>query len=200
MGIQTFLDNLKKYAGRFAETSQIPSEFYNFFKSNYEIYISATAEEREKAKEFIKPQRKSFWKSLSRPKKDTSEVSNFQISNLLLTFVKDKALPKLKSTKDTLWLYRGLVAIAMDDFTGSIDHQIYPGNAVLLLADLFITAEMIGITPKPIFIEMSEISSDKANNGISMEDLMNHAEKTKLAWERKNSENLLECSKHQGIL
>ncbi|HEY5730433.1 MAG TPA: hypothetical protein VIS72_10310 [Anaerolineales bacterium] len=112
MDIQTFLDNLKKFADRFSETSQIPTEFYDFFKNNYQAYVSATDEEREKVREFIKPPRKSFWKGLVRSKKGTNEVSNLQISNSLLTFVKDKALPQLKSTKDTKWLYKGLVAIA----------------------------------------------------------------------------------------
>lgn len=185
MDTLTFLDNLQNYADRFKEISQLPNEFIDFFESNYETYISATDEEREKIREFIKPPRQSFLKSLFQSKKGTSEDSNLQISTLLLTFVKDKALPQLKSTKDTVWLYRGLVAIAMDDFTGTIDHEIYPGNAVLLLADLFITAEEVGITPKPIFIEISEISSDKAKNGTAMKELMNYAENTKLAWERR---------------
>ena len=153
MDTLTFLDNLQNYADRFKEISQLPNEFIDFFESNYETYISATDEEREKIREFIKPPRQSFLKSLFQSKKGTSEDSNLQISTLLLTFVKDKALPQLKSTKDTVWLYRGLVAIAMDDFTGTIDHEIYPGNAVLLLADLFITAEELALPQNPYLLK-----------------------------------------------
>ena len=72
MDTLTFLDNLQNYADRFKEISQLPNEFIDFFESNYETYISATDEEREKIREFIKPPRQSFLKSLFQSKKGTS--------------------------------------------------------------------------------------------------------------------------------
>lgn len=122
MDTQTFLDNLKRYADRFLETSQIPNEFFDFFESNYETYISATPKERENIREIVKlPSKpKLFFGGLFQSKQETS-----QIAHLLLIYVKERVLPQLKSTKDATWLYRGLAAISMDDFSGTFDDQAY---------------------------------------------------------------------------
>jgi len=105
MDAQTFLDNLKSYADRFTETSQIPDGFFDFFESNYETYINATTEEREEIRGFVKsPSKpKSFFGSLFQSNKETS-----QIAHLLLIYVKDRVLPQLKSTKDTAGYTEGL--------------------------------------------------------------------------------------------
>jgi hypothetical protein len=187
MDTETFLDNLKIYTDRFAQTSQIPSEFYDFFGSNYETYVSATSKEREKIRGFVESSSKpkSFLGSLFHSKQETS-----QIAHLLLIYAKEKVLPQLKSTKDTAWLYRGLAAISMDDFTGTFDDQAYTGypmkgDASFLLADLFVTAEEAGITPDSIFREMAEISSNKNKKYLPMKEFMNNAGKNKFAYERR---------------
>ena len=188
MDTQTFLDELKSYAERFAETSQIPDEFHDFFESNYETYISATAEEREKVREFIKPPRQSFLKSLFQSKKGTSEVSNLQISDLLLAYVKDRILPQLKSTKDQEWIVRGLVAMSMENLAGKFydKHYLgeYPsGDASLLLIDLHVTSEEIGIDPKPLFDDIAEISN--AEGAMTISGIMKGEYLGKLFYERK---------------
>ena len=99
-------------------------------------------------------------------------------------------LSKLKSTKDIAWLYRGLVTISMDDFTGTFDDQaytVYPmkGDASFLLADLFVSAEEVGITPDPVFKEIANISSNRSKKYSSMKDAMNNTGKTKFAHERR---------------
>lgn len=187
MDIETFLNSLKLYADRFTDLSQSSSDFFDYFESNYETYISATTEEREKIRSFVKsPSKpKSFLERLFQPKPSTS-----QISSLLLIYVKDRVLPQLKSTKDTAWLYRGLVAISMDDFAGIFDDQAYTtypmkGDASFLIADLFVTAEEAGITPDSIFKEIAEISSNKNIKYLPMKELMNNAGKDKFAYERR---------------
>lgn len=187
MDIETFLNSLKLYADRFTDLSQSSSDFFDYFESNYETYISSTTEEREKIRSFVKsPSKpKSFLERLLQPKPSTS-----QISSLLLIYVKDRVLPQLKSTKDTAWLYRGLVAISMDDFAGIFDDQAYTtypmkGDASFLIADLFVTAEEAGITPDSIFKEIAEISSNKNIKYLPMKELMNNAGKDKFAYERR---------------
>lgn len=187
MDTQTFLDNLKIYTDRFTESPQNSSDFFDYFESNYETYVSTTPEEREKIRKFIKsPSKpKSFLGNLFQSNKEAS-----QIAYLLLIYVKDRVLPQLKSTKDTAWVYRGLAAISMDDFTGTFDdiaYTVYPmkGDALFLLADLFVTAEEAGITPDPIFKEIADVSSNKSKKYSPMKDTMNNAGKTKFAHERR---------------
>jgi hypothetical protein len=187
MDTQTFLDNLKSYVDRFTESSQIPSDFFAFFESNYETYTSATPKERDDIRAFVsspsKP--KSLFGSLFRSNKETS-----QIAHMLLVYVKERVLPQLKSTKDATWLYRGLAAISMDDFAGAFDDQAYTaypmkGDALFLLADLFVTAEEAGINPDPIFIEIADISSSKIKKYSPMKDSITNAGKNKFAHERR---------------
>ena len=185
MDIQTFLDNLKSYADHFAETSQIPSEFFDFFESNPETYISATNEEREKIRGFVKsPSKpKSFFGNLFQPKQSTS-----QISHLLLIYVKDRALPQLKSTKDKEWIIRGLVAMSMENLAGNFYDKDYlggytDGDASLLLIDLYVTSEEIGIDPKPLFENIAEISN--AKGAMTISGLMRGEYLGKIFYERR---------------
>jgi|GEM_PF-5672078 hypothetical protein len=187
MDTKAFLNNLKINADRFAESPQISSEFFDYFESNFETYISATPEEREKIRSFIKsPSKpKSFLGSLFQSKQETG-----QIAHLLLLYVKERVLPQLKSNKDTAWLYRGLAAISMDDFSGTFDDQAYTsypmkGDASFLLADLFVTAEEAGLNPDPIFQEIANASSSKSKKYLPMKDAINNAGKTKFAHERR---------------
>ena len=174
MDTQTFLDNLKDYADRFKETSQIPDGFYDFFESNYETYISATTEEREKIRGFIKPpfKRKSLWEALFQPKQSTSQTSNLQISGILLMYVKNRVLPQLKSTKDKEWITRGLVAMSMENLAGEFHDKDYlgeytSGDASLLIIDLYVTSEEIGIDLEPLFEKIAEISNAEGAMTIS---------------------------------
>ena len=187
MDTQTFLKNLEIHPVRSTQSYHKSSGFYDYFESSYETYISATPKERENVREFVrsasKPQ--SLFGSLFQSKKETS-----QIAHLLLVYVKERSLPQLKSTKDTAWLYRGLVAISIDDFTGTFDDQSYTaypmkGDASFLLADLFVTAEEVGIAPESIFQEMAGLSNTKNKKYLPMNEFMNNAGKDKFAYERR---------------
>lgn len=193
MDIQTFLINLKRHADLFTESSQSSSDFFSFFEANYDVYRSATPEERETIREFVKspPEKEekpqSFFGKLFGPRS-----KNSQIAHLLLLYVKEKALPQLKSTKDPVWLYRGLTAIVMDDFSGTFNDKAYvgypmEGDATFLIADMFVTAEEIEINPEPIFKEMMEFSNPKSTKYKSMKDFMNDTGKGKLEYERRQN-------------
>lgn len=192
MDIQTFLNNLKRYTDRFIQSPQSSNEFFDYFENNYEIYLSASPEERERIRDFVKSQKiegkenKSFFGRLFQPRHDAS-----QIAYLLLIYVKERALPQLKSTGDKLWLMRGLIAISMDNFIGKFDDPAYiaypmQGDCIFLLADLYVTAEEKGIDPKPIFEEIANISDDK-NTSLhdSMKGFLAHGGDGKLVYERR---------------
>jgi len=174
MDTQTFLDNLKIHADLFTETSQIPNDFFDFFESNYETYINATTEERENIREFVKPpsKPKSFLGGLFQPKKSTSQIPRSQISPLLLIYVKDRVLPQLKSTKDKEWIVRGLVAMSIENLTGKFYDKDYlgeypSGDASLLIIDLYVTSEELGINVETLFTNIAEISNAKGAMTIS---------------------------------
>jgi len=75
----------------------------------------------------------------------------------------------------------------MDDFSGTFDDLAYTvylkGDALALLADLFVTAEEAEIIPDPIFKEIADISSNKNKKYSPMKDCVNNAGKTKFAHE-----------------
>ncbi len=191
MDTQTFMNDLRRYAGHFAESAQSSNEFLNYFEANYGFYVSATPEERGKIRTFVKSplqekdQSKSFFGRLLQSKQDS------QMAYVLLMFVKQRALPSLKSTGDKLWLLRGLVAISMDNFSGKFDdpaYIVYPmkGDCTFLLADLYVTAEEKGIDPKPIFEEIASISDDKdTSSHDSMKGFMARGGDGKLVHERR---------------
>ena len=184
MDTQTFLNKLKELADSYNESQQNTNEIFDYLDTNYEVYINATPEEREKIRWFVKsPSKpKSFFGRLFQFKQENSPIAH-----LLLIYVKERVLPQLKSTKDSTWLYRGLAAISMDNFTGTYTDQDAPylGDASLLLADLFVSAEETGIAPETIFKEIADVSSNKSKELSSMKDAMNNAGKTKFAHERR---------------
>ena len=187
MDTQTFLTKLKELADGYNESQLNTNEIFDFLDTNYEIYINATPEEREKIRWFVKsPSKpKSLFGKLFQFKQENS-----QIAHALLIYVKERVIPQLKSTKDVAWLYRGLIAISMDNFTGIFDDQDYTaypmkGNATFLLADLFVSAEEVGLSPEPIFTEIADVSNNKSKKYSSMKDAMNNAGKTKFAHERR---------------
>ncbi len=57
------------------------------------------------------------------------------------------AAGKLKSTRDENWLKAGLTAAAIEDSLGRVDER----DRLLVLAELYVTAEEAGIDPQPAF-------------------------------------------------
>jgi hypothetical protein len=180
MGTQTFLNNLKEYADRLKEETQNLDEFYGFFEENYDVYISATPEEREKIREFVispphednKP--KSFFEKLFKPSQNTSDITG-----LLVRYIRYRALPQLDSTGDEKWLISGLVAISMENCYS--DWR----DTLTFLKDFYQAAEIKGMNPEPYFLKIAGISSDKNQKYVDtpMKEMM-----AKIEWFKSEKE------------
>jgi len=169
MDTQTFLNNLKEYSDSLTEKSKNKYAFYDFFLDNYDAYIFATSGERDKIRELVisPPQEddkpKSFFEKIFKSKQKTC-----QIPGLLIGYVIDKALPRLKSSGNDIWLTSGLVAMSMENCYS--DWR----DTIVFLGDLYQSAETKGLNPKSYFLEIAEISSDKnqKNADTPMKELM----------------------------
>lgn len=149
MDTQAFFNDLKEHAGSVKKPQEKSNEFFDYVDLHYEEYIYATPEERAEIRKFI---RGKFFQ----PK---------QVAYALLIYVKERALQNLKSTRDKVWLIRGLVAISMENHTTSfVDTAYNPSDMKTddnyLLADLYVSAEENGIDPKLVIEDYLKISGD----------------------------------------
>jgi hypothetical protein len=172
MDTKSFLSNLKESAKLYKNSPDNSREFFHHIDEHYVDYINATSDERAKIRKFIKG----------------DLFGSKEIAYALLIYVKERALQKLESTKEVVWLIRGLVAISMENqrtkfvdenYTGAYPH----GDATLLLADLYVTAKENGIDPKPHFETIAELSDNKGL--IPMRQLLEGKHLRKLIWERE---------------
>jgi hypothetical protein len=127
----------------------VPSQITSFLNDNYDVYYTATPEECQKLREAL--------------------GINREFEDFLLSYAQDIA-NRIHSVDDVILLKRGLVALSMEN-CGRDARDTW-----ITLADLYVSAESVGIDPKPLFIETAGISSKERPRGGSIplsEVLMN---------------------------
>jgi hypothetical protein len=149
------------------QTNDLFEKIFNFLDANYEVYLHANAMERTEIRSAIS---KIYYPG------PTSGIVHYMgnyMEELLVRYVREQVLGKLKATGDEEWLLRGLIAISMEN-CGS-DWR----DTLTILGDLYQAAEIKGINPEPFFLKVAEISSDETPRGGStpMNEMM-----TKLEW------------------
>jgi hypothetical protein len=118
----------------------VPGELTSFLYDNYELYYTATAEECQKIRESI--------------------GINREFEDFLLSYAQDIA-NRIHSAEDVALLKRGLVALSLENCGRDFR------DTLITLADLYVSAESVGIDPKPLFREMAENSSKERPRGGS---------------------------------
>lgn len=116
----------------------IPGALTAFLDDNYELYYTATPEECQKIRESI--------------------AINREFEDFLLSYAQDIA-NRIHTVDDVVLLKRGLVALSLEN--AGRDSR----DTLITLADLYVSAESVGIDPKPLFIETAEISSKERPRG-----------------------------------
>ena len=191
MDAQTFLNKLRGLADSYKQLQQNSNEVFDYLDTNYEVYIDATSEEREKIRSFIAEQRYDV------PK----EGITFYLAYLLLLYVKERVIPNLKparkisifdklkgtseSPEDIVQLLRGLVSLSMENNVEKYTDEGYGYgvSSLVLLADLYVTAEERGIKPKKYFQQIASVSSKEGV--VPMNDFMATGGDSRLRAERK---------------
>jgi hypothetical protein len=118
----------------------IPGELTSFLDNHYELYYTATPEECQKIRESI--------------------GINREFEDFFLSYAQDIA-NCIHSADDVVLLKRGLVALSLEN-CGRDDR-----DTLITLADLYVSAESVGIDPKPLFMETAKISSNERPRGGS---------------------------------
>jgi hypothetical protein len=115
----------------------VQGELTAFLDDYYELYYTATPEECRKIRESI--------------------AINREFEDFLLSYAQDIA--NRIHSDDVVLLKRGLVALSLEN--AGRDSR----DTLITLADLYVSAESVGIDPKPLFIETAEISSKERPRG-----------------------------------
>jgi hypothetical protein len=115
----------------------VQGELTAFLDDYYELYYIATPEECRKIRESI--------------------AINREFEDFLLSYAQDIA--NRIHSDDVVLLKRGLVALSLEN--AGRDSR----DTLITLADLYVSAESVGIDPKPLFIETAEISSKERPRG-----------------------------------
>jgi hypothetical protein len=116
----------------------VPGELTAFLDEHFELYYTATPEECQKIRE--------------------SFAINREFEDFLLSYAQNIA-NRIHSADDVVLLKRGLVALSLEN--SGRDFR----DTLITLADLYVSAESVGIDPKPLFIEVAEISSKERPRG-----------------------------------
>jgi len=113
---------------------------------SYQIYLNASAEERENIRKIIKEYNRS----------DIVEGGPLSgpLSSVLWQY-SSRARRQLETSGNDIWLIRGLVVISI------LDGIYYRPDDEIQLARLFVIAEEKGLNPKPVFHLISEVSSNE---------------------------------------
>ncbi len=115
-------------------------EIYTFFDQLCPAYLDATAQQRAEAR--------------------AAASDKNGILSALLGYVHQLA-EQIHSPTDEKWLVNGLAAVSIENC--SQDFR----DVLIALAELFVSAEMAGIDPKPHFKSVAELSSDRKPRGGS---------------------------------
>ena len=129
-------------------------ELFFFLDKNYELYLSASPEERNEIRKIVKRHFTPF------------------LDLFLFSYVQ-RAIENIERTGEKIWLIRGLVVCSIEN---SIRDQ---RDNTTYLSFLYIAAEEKSLNPKPEFQAIAEISSDEFSSGgnVSMSELMKNIPK-----------------------
>jgi hypothetical protein len=128
-------------------------ELFFFLDKNYELYLSASPEERNEIRKIVKRY---------------LNINETRFLDLFLFSYMQRAIESIERTGEKIWLTRGLVACSIEN--GIWDQR----DNTNYLSLLYIAAEEKSLYPKPEFQAVSEISSDEVSSGgnVSMSELM----------------------------
>jgi hypothetical protein len=134
---------------------------YDFLDNTYEIYLNASAVERQEIRNMVK--------KYHIDSKDIREGEPIPLPfSYILNWYSIRVIKNLKATGSEIWLTRGLVAISM------LDCIHYRPDDEEHLARLYVTAEKTGIDPKPVYQKISAISNNESTKSgeISTSELI----------------------------
>lgn len=118
-------------------SNELPEEIHTFLDQNIEEYLSASAEDRDKLRKAC----------------EDSAFTEF------LCRYAYRANEQLQISKDVRWLVRGVIAISIENFW--IDFR----DVIRYLHNLHSMATKVGIDPRPIFQQISTVSSQEIPRG-----------------------------------
>lgn len=118
-------------------SNELPEEIYSFLDQNIDEYLNASLEDRNKIRK---------------------ACEDYAFTEFLCKYA-FRANEQFQTTKDIIWLVRGVAAISIENFW--IDFR----DVIRYLQELHNTAIKIGIDPRPIFERISSVSSSEIPQG-----------------------------------
>jgi hypothetical protein len=176
MNLDEYKEKLIEYAALLNQIPTDPARFgyanfeknvYRLLDENYEIYINAPADERNKIRQIVK--------DYDRDEKHIYEGGPISAPfRYILNFYGSRAIKQMEETGDAVWVWRGLAAISI------LDGIHYRSDDEEHLARLYVAAEEKGIDPNPIFQLISEISNTEPTKlgEISISELIGNIPNT----------------------
>ena len=170
-GLDEYYAQLKKLEESIRAKHDLLSEIYNFLDLNYEIYLQASPQQRDEIRGIIG---NCYFVD------HRGHINRF-LEDMLMRYVDERAIEKIRSTGDKIWLLRGLVAMSMEnsgsDFRDSLIH----------LARLYVVAEEKGLNPEPEFQKVAQISSNENPRGgpRPMKEMMSSIGQSKIVEEER---------------
>jgi hypothetical protein len=133
-------DARKEVLAELRKKDDVLGELTAFLDEHYDQYYTAAPEECQQIRESI--------------------GINREFEDFLLSYTHGIA-NRIHSADDIVLLKRGLVALSLENC--GVDYR----DTLLTLADLYVSAESVGIDPKPLFMETAEISGKERPRGGS---------------------------------
>ena len=164
MKVSTFIHQIQELAEKFHWDDDL-DRVTLFLNDNYDVYYTAAPDDCLKTRDAI--------------------GINREFEDFLLSYSQDIA-NRIHSIDDVVLLKRGLVALSLEN-CGRDDRDTW-----ITLADLYVSAENVGIDPKPLFKEMAKISGKERPRGGSTplsEVLMNFDSYAVVQERRSNGKN-----------
>ena len=177
-GIDNYTNAVNEFEAKLREQHDLIDEFYVLLDNNFEIYMNATLDQRNKIRSAIA---NCYYVS------NSGSITRF-MEDLLLKYLGERVRKNLRESGDKIWLLRGLVAISLENC--GVDYR----DTLRQLVYLYIAAEDTGIDPQEDFQSIAKISSQEEPRGGSapMSEMMArtrnsayYAERTKTFTKKK---------------
>ena len=177
-GIDNYTNAVNEFEAKLREQHDLIDEFYVLLDNNFEIYMNATLDQRNKIRSAIA---NCYYVS------NSGSITRF-MEDLLLKYLDERVRKNLRESGDKIWLLRGLVAISLENC--GVDYR----DTLRQLVYLYIAAEDTGIDPQEDFQSIAKISSQEEPRGGSapMSEMMArtrnsayYAERTKTFTKKK---------------
>lgn len=149
-----FYSAVKQFERDVKKDYDLIDEIFEYLDSNYESYIHATIEQRSDIRKIVSESCYSPASGMT-----VSIYMGNYMAEILDKYVTEHVIKELKSTGDTTWLTRGLIAISIEDCC--VDFR----NTITCLAKLYVAAERKGMNPETAFQTIAKISSTKMPRG-----------------------------------